>query len=246
MALYNRNVGPKKTLTCTLATATWVADGSTIPATDSTRWGRTLQAADFPSWSFQPESVKYIGRVLVCVYNTSGSSQTISWKMYKNGSQVTAGTKATSNNVYCKIAVYFYNVSVGDVLEVAVWTASNTNVTVTGSLYHVVPTRLLPTSKTCIDISVTYTLETHPSPLNTAPWVTTIYIGNNISTTIDSTVSHTFNCLSFVSQNNYGMYKYGIGESYLNSASVLTDTGYAIFGSPYLSTISYREIRRGV
>jgi hypothetical protein len=245
MTLYDATLhGPKKTLTCTLATATWTSDGSTIPSSESTRWGRTLQASDFPVWSFPPVSVVYIGKIIVPVRNTSGSAKTISYKMYKNGTMVTSGSISLNNNQYETFINAFYNVAVGDVLESAVWTTSNTNVTVSGSLYHVLPTRLLPTSKPCIDVSYTFGIYSYPSPLTNGAANSTEYIGNSISNSISSGTSRTFNGLSFISQNDYGLLRYGFGDvSTLNSVYCTNDsTSQYSKRSYYPTTISYREL----
>lgn len=238
-------ISQKKTLTCTLAEAVWVADGSTIPASESTRWGRTLQASDFPTWSFQPESVVYIGKLFVSVYNISGSSQTISFRLYKNNSYVTNGSLVINNNQYGSFTANLYNVYVGDVLELAVWTASNSNVTVTGSLYHVVPTRLLPTSKPCIEVSYDFGRYTYPSPLSlNALNGSREYIGNSIINTMSSTTSRSYNGLSFVSQNNYNLFKYGDGDyGASNMVQTGSSTSSLITSSYYPTSISYRELR---
>jgi hypothetical protein len=247
MTLTEPSISAKKTLTCTLATASWVTDGSTIPATESTRWGRTLTAEDFPTWSFQPESVKYIGHIFVSVYNNSGSSQTISWKMYKNNSSINNGTTTSDTNTYKGLTFAFYDVTVGDVLEVAVWTATNTNITVQGSLYHVVPTRLLPTSKPCIEVGYTFGAYSYPSPLTSSNTISTTYeyIGNNISNTISSATTRTYSGLSFISQNNYNLFRYGMGDRLTSNAYIYDAhaSNQIIRASYYPTTISYRELR---
>jgi hypothetical protein len=245
--LYKPSVGPKKTLTCTLATAAWVADGSTIPATESTRWGRTLQASDFPTWSFPPASVKYIEKLLISIYNTSGSNKTISYSMYKNGNQVNTGSATVTTSNYLFITANFYNVTVGDLLEIAVWTATNTNVTVSGSLKHIVPTRLLPTSKLCVEVSYTFGNYTYPSPINMTYQTTTEYIGDSITNTLSSATSRTFTGLSFISQNSYGLFRYGSGDIvFLDNVRTNVNTTQNGQLSYYPTTISYREIRRGI
>jgi hypothetical protein len=246
--LYKPSVGPKKTLTCTLATATWTSDGSTIPAMESTRWGRTLQASDFPVWSFPPASVKYIEKCLVSIRNDSGSTQTTYWKMYKNNSLVTSGSVNFGPGTYRAFMADFYNVAVGDILEFAVWTATNTNITVVGSLKHVVPTQLLPTSKPCIEVSYTYGKYTYPSPSTDDTVSSSEYIGSNISNNIFSSTSRTFTGLSFISQNGYGLFRYGDGD--VNTKNTAVGIVHAslqqIENSYYPTTISYREIRRGI
>jgi hypothetical protein len=243
--MYRSNVGAKKTMTCTLASAAWVADGSTIPATETTRWGRTLQAGDFPSWSIPPASVVYIEKLVVSINNTSGSTQTISFKMYKNDSVVANNTQSSATGNYRCMSFNFYNVTIGDKLEVAIWTASNTNINVVGSLKHVVPTRLLPTSKPCIEVSYTLDIYSYPSPLtNIVNDGTRESIGNSIINSISSSTSRSFNGLSFVSQNSYGLFRYGDGDYAVSNSGTgnLHATLQKIDVSPHCTTVSYREL----
>jgi hypothetical protein len=249
MAVY-RNVGSKKTLTCTLAEAVWVADGSTIPSTESTRWGRTLQASDFPVWSFQPASVVYICKFFISTQNNSGSSQTIFYRVYKNNVSIMGNSGYTANNGYYRLfTCNIYDVKVGDVLEIALWCSPNTNVIAVGSLSHVVPTRLLPTSKPCIEVNYTFDKYTYPTPLTGDQQAYSYeYIGSNISNSISSATSRTFTGLSFVSQNSYNLFRYGEGDysrsssAYINSDAALQK----IVHSYYPTTITFREVRRGV
>jgi hypothetical protein len=241
-------ISQKKTLTCTLATASWVTDGSTIPATESTRWGRTLTAEDFPTWSFQPESVEYIEQTTVIIYNNSGSSQTISWKSYKNDETVSSNTKSVTSGNYCSCHAYFYNVAIGDNLEVGVWCSSDTGISVSGSIKHVLFTRLLPTSKPCIEVSFENPLYTYPSPLtgttlNAAP---VLYLGSNITLNPSNySTGVTLTGLSFVSQNGYGLYRRGDGDINTTLYAITHATELRVDSQRYPNNISYREIRRG-
>jgi hypothetical protein len=246
MTLYDAQLhGPKKTLTCTLATPTWTADGSTIPATESTRWGRTLQASDFPTWSFQPASCKYVGKVFISIYNNSGDSKSINWKIYKNNTQVLLGSSPFNNLNYGGMTANFYNVTVGDVIEIAIWFSPNTNITVQGYLFHVVPTQLLPTSKPCIDVNYSFDKYTYPSPLSSIfGFDTREYLGSNITNSISSATSRTFTGLSFISQNSYGLFRYGAGD-YFSSNNVYGNSSASLQNiavSYYPTTITYREL----
>jgi hypothetical protein len=248
MALY-RNIGPKKTLTCTLATPTLVTDGSTLPATESTRWGRTLQASDFPTWSFQPSSCKYIEKLFTYISNSSGGTRNVSYKMYKNNNVVTNGTKSVGAGGRTALTSDFYDVVIGDTIEIAVWISTPSGFVMQGSLKHVVPTRLHPSVKPCIDVSYTFEKYTYPSELtDSLTYTTTEYIGNSISNAISSNTTRTFTGLSFISQNSYGLFRYGSGDV-SNSDQLFSSAGVTsqkISHSYYPTTITFLEVRRGV
>jgi hypothetical protein len=168
--------------------------------------------------------------------------------MYKNGATVgstSADGLSTSN--YRGYTVRFYDVAIGDTLELAIWCSSNTNITVQGSFFHVIPTRLFPTLKPCIEVGYTFGNYTYPS--QATPYVTIQsreYIGDSIVNSIpgNTTTSRTFTGLSFASQNDYGLFRYGVGDyDNPNSARILDDgTSSYIYKSAYPTTITFREL----
>lgn len=246
MSVYNSSVSPVKTLTVTLATASWTALGpDTIGSVESIRYGRTLISANFPTYSLTPSSVVYIEKCVTTIRNTSGASKTINFKLYKNDAQVYSGSASLSTNQYMGITGSFLNVVVGDKCELAVWCTTTTNVKVVGHLKHVVITKLLPTAKPCISVSYTFGLYTYPSPLtseNTSPSYE--YIGDSIATSVTTTLTRSFVCLSFVSQNSYNLFRNGVGD-YAGSNVVLTSNNGSnqnIKNAYYPTTITYREI----
>jgi hypothetical protein len=189
--------------------------------------------------------VKYICKFFISAYNTSGSSQNINYKLYKNNTSVINGLIDISNSNYRGFTCNFYDVTVGDVLEIAIWTGNPTGTTVQGSLYHVVPTRLLPTSKPCLEVSYTFDKYTYPSPLtNLFNLTTREYIGSNIDNSISSATSRTFSGLSFISQNSYGLFRYGIGDYNISNSvySNASATLQNISNSYYPTTITFREL----
>jgi len=63
--------------------------------------------------------------LIVAGQNLSGSTQTVYWRMKKNGSQVATGSSNVSNNYYWTLSAEFKDISVGDVLAVQCWTGAS-------------------------------------------------------------------------------------------------------------------------
>jgi hypothetical protein len=65
-------------------------------------------------------------RIEVAILNASGqfiTAGTLNYRMVKNGSSVKTGSFAVSANYYYRLGCYFYNVAVGDVLGIKLWSS---------------------------------------------------------------------------------------------------------------------------
>jgi len=65
-------------------------------------------------------------RIEVAILNASGqfiTAGTLSYQMVKNGSSVKTGSFAVSANYYYRLGCYFYDVAVGDVLGIKLWSS---------------------------------------------------------------------------------------------------------------------------
>lgn len=186
----------------------------TIPSTDSVMYGRTLTANDFPTYSYEPKSVKYIERNCTYGYNNSGGSATINWKSYLTPSggsitQVGSGSQAVSNANYFNIDCSVIDVHPGDLFQVSAWSSTTTNVTINGYEMHIAPTRILPTSKPAVNVTETYTTEAVSTGLGVL-FGSRQMMGkcesamSNSPTTITSTVRQF--------DGDYNMYRYGRGD----------------------------------
>lgn len=79
----------------------------------------TVTSGDLPVFNFQPESKVWTAGVYVAgKFITAG---TVYYRMKKNGVSVATGSGSVSANYYWTWNCGFYDVAVGDVLEVAVW-----------------------------------------------------------------------------------------------------------------------------
>jgi len=71
-------------------------------------------------------SLTVFKRVEVAILNASGqfiTAGTLYWKMMKNGSPVVSSSSSVSANYYYRLGCYFYNVAVGDVLGIKLWSS---------------------------------------------------------------------------------------------------------------------------
>ena len=81
----------------------------------------TVAQADLVQLSFN-----VFQRIEVAILNASGTvvtAATISYRMVKNGVSVKTGSFAVSANYYYRLGCYFYNVAVGDVLGIKLWSS---------------------------------------------------------------------------------------------------------------------------
>jgi hypothetical protein len=69
-------------------------------------------------------SLNVFQRIEIALLNASGqfiTAGTLSYRMVKNGGSVLSGAFAVSTNYYYRLGCYFYNVAVGDVLGIKLW-----------------------------------------------------------------------------------------------------------------------------
>jgi len=91
----------------------------------------TLAEADLPvvklSGSPNIPTITYIALVYAGGQNTDTASQTVHWRMLKNGASLSDGSFSVSANYYWTISAGFFDVNAGDTIELRLW-ASSTNV----------------------------------------------------------------------------------------------------------------------
>jgi hypothetical protein len=83
----------------------------------------TVVDADVPSISLTVESKKIVV-FLGAGNNTDAVAQTVYWRMIKNGSSVANGSASVSAGNYYTVNAFFYDVAVGDTLELRLWASS--------------------------------------------------------------------------------------------------------------------------
>jgi len=91
----------------------------------------TLAEADLPvvklNGSPNIPTITYIALVYAGGKNTDTASQTVYWRMLKNGSSLSNGSFSVSASYYWTISAGFFDVVAGDTIELRLW-ASSTNV----------------------------------------------------------------------------------------------------------------------
>lgn len=81
----------------------------------------TVALGDLPTFSVTPASQKYVAMVFGA--GRVATAATISWRMKKNGANVNNGTLAVALNYYYNIQVFFFDVAVGDILTLFLWSS---------------------------------------------------------------------------------------------------------------------------
>jgi len=91
----------------------------------------TLAEADLPVVKLNDSpnipTITYLAYVYAGGQNTDSASQTVYWRMLKNGSSLSTGSFSVDANYYWTISAFYYDVSAGDTIELRLW-ASSTNV----------------------------------------------------------------------------------------------------------------------
>jgi hypothetical protein len=93
----------------------------TLPTTEPTNPQIAYTVADA---DLAQLSLGVFQRIEVAILNASGqfiTAGTLNYRMVKNGSSVKTGSFAVSANYYYRLGCYFYNVAVGDVLGIKLW-----------------------------------------------------------------------------------------------------------------------------
>lgn len=109
------------------------------PATPQVSY--TVASGDLPAFNVAPDSKKWMAYMIAA--GSAVTAATLYWRMKKNGSSVANGSQAVTAAYYYTQHSYFYDVAVGDVLEIALW-SSVTNTKYDYKAYQIQPTRVLP------------------------------------------------------------------------------------------------------
>ena len=125
---------------------TLLATPETLPTAEpaTPQIGYTVASADLPTFNMGVYSKKWVALVYGAgKFVTAG---TVYWRMKKNGASVNTGSASVSANYYYTVCAYFYDVAVGDVLELALW-SSVTDSNWDYKAYQVQATRLILMNK---------------------------------------------------------------------------------------------------
>lgn len=115
--------GTLKSFSISLAAPNEVSMGSsTLPTTEgaTNQVSFTIGSGDLPTITPSPISMKYLAAVIVS--GKCNTAATISYRVFKNGSSlVTSTAGATANQFWTHTHWRWFDVQVGDVLDVRVW-----------------------------------------------------------------------------------------------------------------------------
>ncbi|MEM2263331.1 MAG: hypothetical protein QW160_03835 [Candidatus Bathyarchaeia archaeon] len=198
----------------------------------------TLQSSDFPTWSVNPYSVKYIA----CLYAAGRfpTAGTLYWRMVKNGASVNNGNASVSANYYYTVNAWFLDVAPGDVLGVKLWsTVSDSNYDY--KAIFVYPTRFFPfPTLNYKQIYANVKIWNTDSPTlfptltlgNPTPWVTNYpcqgYIENGNATAWNLSLTGSFSFSCYSPHATFGLWRiwYHGDANNANAAGVQTDATY--------------------
>ena len=106
----------------------------------TSQWTKSLSSTDLPTIIPSTNYVRYVALVFLAGKNTDAASQTVYWRMIKNGSSVASGSSSVASNNYYTVNARFYDVYPTDVIEVRLW-ATSSNVNWDYSAFQIHPTR---------------------------------------------------------------------------------------------------------
>lgn len=254
--------GPLKTFSLTLGTprengpsGTPTALPSADPGTAGAQVSYTVQSSDCPTYT-NGASFKNCAFVIIAGKNGDAATQSVSWRMFKNGTSVTT---ASFNNItagnYWTLTAMFYGVSVGDNLQISAWCTS-ANVNFDYSAIFVLPSRVNVGKTGVICSNVAYTLTnptsvlTQGSPLASSNnfWIGFLPSSTSLlATSISQTgTPFTFPALSWHNTFYTGYINNGDGGNGSSSGyGQQSSTKRPLYmTSMCLSSISFREVLR--
>jgi len=219
-----------KTLTITYRTPqeTLLSTPQTLPtaepATPQVRY--TVSSNDLPVMNVSVYRAIYTAAVYAGGrYVTAG---TLNWRMKKNGANVTSGSASVAANAFYTVNAFFYDVRVGDVLEIALW-SSVTDSRFDYSAFQVQVTRIVPINRQRLLMPCNFTAVSSQPTLTSGTPNAAVTRNYTINTADLLTVSQATarNVPVLYAGSLYGIYRLGDGDtSNANSAVVQTHTSY--------------------
>lgn len=224
----------------------------------------TIQQAHLPSVNPIPYSMKYIGVILVSGRATTACN--ISYRIFKNGVSIASASVAVASNQYWSWQHNrWYDVQVGDVLEVRMW-SNQADSTMDYSCLKVYPANVVLTAPGTLmkDFTVSTTVTggtANPNPtglgLRTSASVSNIYsIFTQVSNAGNSTpgVGNGNGCIAIgdgnwqafpcIMSHSLGSIRLGAGgdTASASSASATHATDLRYFRPIVPSTVTFREL----
>jgi hypothetical protein len=244
--------GSLKALTTTIQSPSENLQGTptTLPTSEpgTPQISYTVASGDLPTFSMGHYSQVWIA-VLVAA-GKAVTAATINWRMKKNGSSVNTNSFSVAANTYYTINAFFYDISVGDVLAIALW-SNKTDSNWDYNAYQVRPTRII--LKSTLPVYVPFnivTMVTHPTLVQGNPGVQAaygMYLYHEDSFTLYKNTSAAVTFASLHPAGTYGFFRcYALGDmGNPNNAATSTSATYR----PYYQTeyipvvVTMRELR---
>jgi len=220
----------KKTLNITYQTPqeTLLATPETLPTTEpaTPQIGYTVADADLPAFNMGVYAKNWVASIYGGgKFVTAG---TVYWRMKKNGVSVANGNYAINAAYWYTVSAFFYDVAVGDVLELALWSSvadSNWDY----EAYQIQVTRLILMNKPRLLAPCNITaLSAQPALTLGTPNASTgnLYV-QHLDLSFQISAATNFDSLQL---KTYGIFRIYAGDiNYSNTASVLKSTGYRPF-----------------
>jgi hypothetical protein len=235
-----------KTLNITYQTPqeTLLGTPETLPTSEpgTPQISYTVADGNLPAFNMGVYAKKWIAYIIGAgQFVTAGS---VYWRIKKNGASVATGNSLISSYAYYTVNCYFYDVAVGDVLELALWsTVADSNWLY--KAYQIQLTRLILMNKPRILVPCNFTaLSTQPVLTLGVPSFSTYnpYVYHLDVFFVQITVATNFENLQ---PKTYGIFRTPYGDiSNSNTAVVRTSASYRPYY--YRNNIPTQIVLRGV
>jgi hypothetical protein len=236
-----------KTLNITYQTPqeTLLATPETLPTSEpaTPQIGYTVAGDHLPAFNMSVYQKIWIALVYGAgKFVTAG---TVYWRMKKNGVSVSTGSASVSANVYYSVSAFFYNVAVGDVLELALW-SNQTDSNWDYKAYQIQVTRLILMDKPRLLVPCNFAnIVAQPVlTLGTPSAVTSTLIIYHLDKVLASISTPTV-FESLQPKGTYGMFRAGRGD-YTDADSAVVSSSATYRPLYYRNYVPTQIIMRGV
>jgi hypothetical protein len=236
-----------KTLNITYQTPqeTLLGTPETLPTSEpaTPQISYTVASGDLPTFNLTPYQKKWVAIVIGA--GKAVTAATIYWRMKKNGASVNTGSSSVSAGYYYTRQCFFYDVAVGDVLELALWSSvSDSNWDY--KAYQIQVSRVILLNKPRLLSPCNFAaLTTQPALTLGSPSFTNYNLYpfhcDNALPNINAAISYQF----LYPKDTCGMFEPYYGDAYSsNSSTVRTSTTYRPYY--YRNYVPTQIIMRGV
>jgi hypothetical protein len=203
----------------------------------------TVAQSDLPTFNLSPYQKKWVAIVIGA--GKAVTAATIYWRMKKNGASVNNGSSSVSANNFYTRQCYFYDVAVGDVLELALW-SNKTDSNWDYKAYQIQVSRLILLNKPRLLSPCNFAaLTTQPAlTLGNPSYSSQTLYPYHCDITLPS-ISAATSYDWLYAKGTYGMFQLNYGDyTYPNSSMIRTSTTYRPYY--YGNYVPTQIIMRGV